>query len=126
MSSHLSCKKVQAKQDSSAEFKAELSESEVWAATSAARNMQAKQDSLAEFKVELSESQEWAATSAARKVQTKQDSFIFKKKSHKEQHKANTKIDEALLKAEMELESVPSDMTAASAVKDALVSGRSY
>ena len=44
---------------------------------------------LAEFKAELSESQERAATSAARKVQAKQDSFVFKKKSHEEQHKAN-------------------------------------
>ena len=32
---------------------------------------------LAEFKAELSESQERAATSAERKVQAKQDSFIF-------------------------------------------------
>ena len=82
-------------------------------------------NNLAEFKAELSKSQEWAATSAARKVQAKQDS-IFRKKSHEEQHKANTKIDEALLEGEMELESIPSDMTAASVVKDALMRGRSY
>ena len=51
-------------------------------------------DKLAEFKVEIAESQERAATSAARKVQANKESYVFKKKSHEEQHKANVNIDE--------------------------------
>ena len=83
---------------------------------------------LAEFKKEIAESQERAATSAARKVQANKDTYIFKKKSHEEQYKANGNIDEALHEAEIELEAtVSSDPAATSAVnraKDALLRGR--
>ena len=84
---------------------------------------------LAEFKKEIAESQERAATSAARKVQANKDTYIFKKKSHEEQYKANSNIDEALHEAEIELEAtVSSDPAATSAVnraKDALLRGGS-
>ena len=83
---------------------------------------------LAEFKKEIAESQERAATSAARKVQANKDTYIFKKKSHEEQYKANSNIDKALHEAEIELEAtVSSDPAATSAVhraKDALLRGR--
>ena len=85
-------------------------------------------DKLAEFKVEIAESQERAATSAARKVQANKESYVFKKKSHEEQHKANVNIDEALHEAEIGLEAaISSDPAATSAVnraKDALLRGR--
>ena len=84
---------------------------------------------LAAFKAELQDSQECAATSAARKV-VRQEPYSFKKKSHEEQHKVNQNINEALIEAESELETVPSDSSASSAVKsegtaqDALARGR--
>ena len=80
---------------------------------------------LAAFKAELQDSQERAATSAARKV-VRQEPYSFKKKSHEEQHKVNQNINEALIEAESELKTVPSDSSASSAVKkaqDALAQG---
>ena len=48
------------------------------------------------------------------------DKYVFKKKSHEEQHKANTTMDEALHEAEIELDAVSPNPAATSAVKEAM------
>ena len=56
------------------------------------------------------------------------DKYVFKKKSHEEEQKANTTMDKALLhEAEIELDAVSPNPAATSAVKeamDALLRGR--
>ena len=79
---------------------------------------------LAEFKAEIRESQEKAATSAVRKVR---EPLTFRKKGHQEQHKFNEKIDEAIERAQAELEAVPSSSSTSTAferAKEALEQGR--
>ena len=72
----------------------------------AIKETQAKlDDRLAEFKSEIRESQEKAATSAVRKAR---EPPTFRKKAHQEQHKFNEKIDEAMERAETELDAMPS------------------
>ena len=90
----------------------------------AIKETQAKlDDRLAEFKSEIRESQEKAATSAVRKAR---EPPTFRKKAHQEQHKFNEKIDEAMERAETELDAMPSSSSTAALdrAKEALAEGR--
>ena len=90
----------------------------------AIKETQAKlDDKLAEFKSEIRESQEKAATSAVRKAR---EPPTFRKKAHQEQHKFNEKIDEAMERAETELDAMPSSSSTAALdrAKEALAEGR--
>ena len=73
---------------------------------------------LAEFKAEVRNGQEKAAASAVHKVR-QETPYTFKRKGNQEQFRANQRIDETLIIAETELESVPDTAPSAATIKKA-------
>ena len=73
---------------------------------------------LASFQVELKANHEKVTESALRKVR-QGTPYTWWKKGHKEQAKFNSRVDEALLETQVELESIPPDAPQAATVKKA-------
>lgn len=73
---------------------------------------------LASFQAELKASHENVTESALRKVH-QETPYTWWKKGHKEQVKLNSEVDEALLRTQIKLESIPLDSPQAATLKKA-------